>query len=505
MLRCKILLLISFTFYFLNDRKNEEIIRSLDEAKDPFLFTSDNLIKLLEVTTSLKTKIAIIGLIGPRLLDPKAKTAYFTGLFRFVEDKNAVEEIFKARAQTIQSTAFSRSDTLNRGGRGGGGPAATAGRGPTTHRSGRGMMLGTRQSSMNASSLSLLPTKSIDAMNDSPVISGFDNVLNALDELHSVKFSPKSSGGRHVAVQELNKPSDDENTTETTISRSSSICSYHDGDSNSVGGGSDMKHNNNRDRDNSSPQTDSEQSTPKRYDDEGESSPPQKLTTFTNKSPLVAMKTNPVSKIASRSSINLTTAPSATTPFTSSTTTNTTNNTINNNQRQTNEARKLLTRRSVSSDYMRQASNSLPNSPLYPSVSHDSHGFSTPAGTSSTHPNGRYGTPRRVTTEYQQLITAMSSKSPTVNSIPSSAQFTNNLNYDLVTKCAWALKLSKEEFLALAPEPGVVEEDGELRYSYRELLRRNFAKDYGDLIQTELEKYMLEEDFKVVFQKTKVC
>ena len=128
MLRCKILLLISFTFYFLNDRKNEEIIRSLDEAKDPFLFTSDNLIKLLEVTTSLKTKIAIIGLIGPRLLDPKAKTAYFTGLFRFVEDKNAVEEIFKARAQTIQSTAFSRSDTLNRGGRGGGGPAATAGR-----------------------------------------------------------------------------------------------------------------------------------------------------------------------------------------------------------------------------------------------------------------------------------------------------------------------------------------------------------------------------------------
>lgn len=467
-------------------RNNEEILRIIDEGRTPYLFSSDNLIKLLEVTTSLKTKIAIIGLIGPRLMDPKSKLSYFTGLFRFVEDKNTVEEILKTRAQTINSSVFTRSDNIK----------AAAGRGigrnSITSRSGRGSAR-SGLSPMGGSGLNLTPTKSIDNLNDStqPVVSGFDNVLSALDDLHSEKVTPK--------VKESSEPAkqlDDENVTETS-SRTSSLSSLKDHDNNSFCDG--KTDTSSRETNTGSPQTDTElASTPKRIDDDI-FEPPSHVA-FTNKMSM-GVSHNPANRY--RNSVNLTSTLSIAKDNNGS------------NALRTAEARKLivsnpLIRRSVSSDpnslslsSMRRESMSAPNSPMgetTPSTASSSSSVSSSSSATSSHPNGRYGTPRRITKEYQQLITSMSSKSPNVTAPTAQS---NNLNYDLATKCAWALKLSKEEFLELAAEPAIFEE-GENRFTYRELLRRNFAKDYGDLIQTELEKYMIEEDFKTVFQKTKV-
>ena len=68
----------------------------------------------------------MIAMIGPRLTDPKTKTNEFLELFRFAEEKSRVEEILKARANTISSTAF-KQNTL--AGRGGGRGRGGAGRG----------------------------------------------------------------------------------------------------------------------------------------------------------------------------------------------------------------------------------------------------------------------------------------------------------------------------------------------------------------------------------------
>lgn len=460
--------------------KNEEIIRIVDEERTPYIFSSDNLIKLLEVTTSLKTKIAIIGLIGPRLMDPKEKTGYFTGLFRFVEDKNTVEEILKTRAQTLHSSTFSRSEGLKQRG-------SISGRGnATANRSGRGS--GRALSISNSSSANkLTSTTSTDNFGDAHgVVSGFDNVLSALDDLGSEKPSPKT-------LPDSSNKGDDENVTEVS-SRNSSLCSFRDNDTSSI---ADLKidHDSSREINSGSPQTDTEHgSTPKRIDDDFFELP---IPTATNNKTFMSMASHTAGKY--RNSVQITSSSNSSSAAAS----------LNNNKRNA-EMRKLIIsnpiRRSISTDHntfsaFRRESVSAPNSPmdLAPSTPLPS---SNPSSSASVggHPNGRYGTPRRVTNEYQQLINAMTTKSPTI--VTQTGSNANNLNYDLATKCAWALKLSKEDFLVLPPEPGIPQE-GEIRFTYRELLRRNFAKDYGDLIQTELEKYMVEEDFKHVFQKSK--
>ena len=79
-----------------------------------------------------------------------------------------------------------------------------------------------------------------------------------------------------------------------------------------------------------------------------------------------------------------------------------------------------------------------------------------------------------------------------------------SFNYDLVTRCAMAVQLTKEEFLELTEKEPVRIVDGIEKHSYCELVRRNFTKNYGNLVQTDLEKYMIEEDFPLAFQKTAV-
>eukprot|EP01035_Chromulina_nebulosa_P028545 gene28545-37699_t len=85
-------------------------LKIIDEGKKPYLFLSIHLVELLETTPSLKTKITIIKMIAPRLMDPRAKSEYFIGLFRFSEQKDIVKAALKSRMHTINSAIFSRTE-----------------------------------------------------------------------------------------------------------------------------------------------------------------------------------------------------------------------------------------------------------------------------------------------------------------------------------------------------------------------------------------------------------
>lgn len=71
---------------------------------------------------------------------------------------------------------------------------------------------------------------------------------------------------------------------------------------------------------------------------------------------------------------------------------------------------------------------------------------------------------------------------------------------DVASRCAVVLNISKTEFLALEPEPPVIED----QYTYKELVRRNYRKEYDDLVQSNLEQYLTDEEFMIVFGRTKV-
>lgn len=125
------------------ESNNEVRIKTLNVMKTPYLFSSDQLIQLLHVTPSVKTRIAFIEQVGPRLTDPKAKSQQIIDMFRYSDEKKQVEEILKARAQTVTKSTFSRGKSQSvlsgggrgRGGRGAGGRGGGGGRGlnkPTT-------------------------------------------------------------------------------------------------------------------------------------------------------------------------------------------------------------------------------------------------------------------------------------------------------------------------------------------------------------------------------------
>lgn len=117
---------------------NSLLLEKLETDKQPFLFQSSDLIKLLDITTSIKTKIGIVGAIGPRLLDPRSQMDHIVGMFRYAEEKNQVEDIFKARIQHLNASIFKKSALTPPGaGRGGGrgrGPG-NGGRTPVNNRS----------------------------------------------------------------------------------------------------------------------------------------------------------------------------------------------------------------------------------------------------------------------------------------------------------------------------------------------------------------------------------
>ena len=85
---------------------NAEKLKLLESHKQGFLFTSDNLISLLDLIVSKKTQISIIESIGPRLTDPKTRSEDIIGRFRFAEEKRIVQEVLKMRAQTLNCSMY---------------------------------------------------------------------------------------------------------------------------------------------------------------------------------------------------------------------------------------------------------------------------------------------------------------------------------------------------------------------------------------------------------------
>ena len=57
----------------------------------------------------MKTRLAMIVMLGPRLIDPRTKVDYFLSLFRFSEEKEKVQEVLKARTQVLSSSLFRQS------------------------------------------------------------------------------------------------------------------------------------------------------------------------------------------------------------------------------------------------------------------------------------------------------------------------------------------------------------------------------------------------------------
>ena len=73
------------------------------------MFSSVQLTTILDITPSVKTRLAIIVMLGPRLIDPRTKVDYFLSLFRFSEEKEKVQEVLKARTQVLSSSLFRQS------------------------------------------------------------------------------------------------------------------------------------------------------------------------------------------------------------------------------------------------------------------------------------------------------------------------------------------------------------------------------------------------------------
>lgn len=88
---------------------NEDRLNLLDVEKIPYLFSSSHLAELLEITPSVKTRLSMILMLGPRLTDPKAKVDYFLNLFRFSEEKEKVQVVLKARTTVLASLLFRQS------------------------------------------------------------------------------------------------------------------------------------------------------------------------------------------------------------------------------------------------------------------------------------------------------------------------------------------------------------------------------------------------------------
>ena len=82
---------------------NEERLAVLEKEKVPYMFTSAQLMALIDLTLSVKTRIAMIQHVGPRLIDPRAKASQLVGLFRYSEEKEKVESVLKARTQAVMA------------------------------------------------------------------------------------------------------------------------------------------------------------------------------------------------------------------------------------------------------------------------------------------------------------------------------------------------------------------------------------------------------------------
>ena len=90
-------------------RDNQAVISIIETKKEPYLFSTKQLISIVESITSVKTRITLVGEIGPRLIDPKEHADELLSLFRFADEKEKIEEVLKARQTTLSSSHYVKS------------------------------------------------------------------------------------------------------------------------------------------------------------------------------------------------------------------------------------------------------------------------------------------------------------------------------------------------------------------------------------------------------------
>lgn len=132
--------------------------------KKSYLFSSDQLLEIMDITPSIKTKLGMINHIGPRLMDPRAKLDEILNVFTYAEQKKEAEGVLKARAQSLVASSSVMNQApgaIMMGGRGGRGRGAATGRGSPiatgrgAGRAGRGPSIGNQSSDIFRSSSSL--------------------------------------------------------------------------------------------------------------------------------------------------------------------------------------------------------------------------------------------------------------------------------------------------------------------------------------------------------------
>ncbi len=183
----------------------------MELEKDPYLFTSLQLEEIVCTTASLKTRLSMIALLGPRLIDPNGRITVFTDMFRFADDKRAVEEVLKSRANMLSRSQFLQGDHSRRG-------SASA----ALLRSNSGFnspAASARRSSVGAKGLNLLPSAS--AMYASSA--GLRDLLPA-DELTASEISELSTqtsvadrGGTQQADTSTSSPVDKQPTAPSSL------------------------------------------------------------------------------------------------------------------------------------------------------------------------------------------------------------------------------------------------------------------------------------------------
>jgi hypothetical protein len=97
---------LCFLYSFCSDEKNPERLVLLEAEKVPFLFSSADVMAVINITESEKTRMCILEKLGPRLTDPQAMTKEFQNIFRFNVEKEAVVEILKRRTHVIRDACF---------------------------------------------------------------------------------------------------------------------------------------------------------------------------------------------------------------------------------------------------------------------------------------------------------------------------------------------------------------------------------------------------------------
>ena len=527
-------------------------MRILDELKLPYLFSSDQLSKILEVTTSVRTRINMMGMIGPRLVDPKAKTAYFLGLFRYAEEKAQVEEILKARTQTLNSSIFNKGTDLRGGagrgsaGRGGRGSGASAsGRGAGTRGRGHGgsnASLTSSHSGVTSEDHGMTPGHSGDSYDGrSYLIHGTDEVFADIDKMgHGHDEEDSLAKERRETSIAMLESSDEEGEDHHTMAlltndRKVSTPTRHSGDHGT---------------------TDTEQSSVS--SEELDHRP--KFNSLDVKSSLLDKELmgssafgTPPSKIISSAMNPLmkkTQEPKEPTKNDKRVTSLRLSSSNHNMSWQANkeDPSKCVQAGNVLAKMNSFCSGSVPGG----SSSASSSSSSTQSRSATSTPRNSLGSKSLKASDYSQAVT-QSARKPEEKvlpgKLPPSALSLSNLSHsnshgavsapnsnhlsrahgsasptthlaspvvgfpapqclptnDLAAKCAAVLKITREAFLSLGAEDSKgTSPDGKGIFSYRELVRRNFAKDYTGLVQLELEKHLDPAEFSKVFEKNSV-